>query len=401
MRHTNTLLIAAALGCSSDSNPAPLTGGECNPILECCPGEPECATGEEGEAEGSPAGEGEGEGGSTAVTTGGPSSETVTATSGDDTTTGETSPSETTTSATDTTTDAPDLGVGSSSTGDACPDWGQYQCRGWVAGIYCREDDLDCNGNPGFGPEFLINGVEYYECVDDITICVPYAGEVDSAFLFDECRAECESMAWVWPDEVVAGAFTWHLQGTRCVFANDGNNGFLQWGGVVAGTASCEYFDEDPETVYVEPCTNAECQDTSECEDWAGWVDTKIESEQDERENVIYTTVGYSLWHEIQGLGGFAHVYACEEGTYHEYINGGLHSWKVKDAYAGELFYELGFRTGDQYVQIAWLGTPTVWTSMDSYEDMAAFYSEHHDKVAFKIQWLRGLDVYTMYLSQS
>lgn len=398
------LIIGSA--CSSDASPPPpVTGGQSA-----------SDTGDESATTAGPGGEGEGEG---EVTTGeeeaGPGSNPTgdpsgnpTTNSGDDTTTGETLTGADDTSSTGQEHDLPP--ESSSSTGDECPEWGRYDCRGFAAGLFCREGIC----NAGFGYEFQFGASgQQAVCIEDggtvsIPICVPFVGEIDSDFLFDECRAECESLTWEWPEEVVIGGITWEFANqTVCVFEPVGNDGWVPQdqepadmpAGQNIGPADCDFFDDDPQVVYQAPCDNEECQDTSVCSTWDHDVDSKISTSFKAGPPPTYTTkVNTAFWNAFVEER-FAELYACDEGRYHESIIGGVSSWAIKDAVAGEFLYELGFRNGDSLVKIAWTGTPGAWTYLDSYEDMAAFYDLHGDKTSFKLEWLRGLVVHKMNLS--
>jgi hypothetical protein len=395
MKRIYTIMFTIFVACSSDSPPPPIstggsmTAGDTGDDTTAGPGEAE--------------GEGEGEGGSTSTGAGPGTATTVSTTeSNDDTTTGE--PPDTSTSS----GGIPDVGGGSTSTGEVCEEWAQYRCRGWAAGLYCREG-VGCTEGAGY--QFQVNSVDTVDCIDDIYIEVPYVGEVDSAFLFDECRAQCEAQVWDW-DEVHPGSTTvdYLFSGvTVCVFEDDGAGGFVPSAqepadmpaGQNIGHADCAWVDQvppvEPQVEYVMPATNPDCV-AEDCTDWEADVDDVTSSFQP-RTNTYTSTVKGTFWASIFEVPRYAELYTCDAGRYHEYINGGVSTWKVKDAVAGELLYELGFRPGDQQVKMAWAGTPGAWTYLDSLDDMAAFYTLHHDKTSFKLEWVRGLVVFKMNLS--
>lgn len=396
---TISILLATFAGCSSDNGtPPPISTGS-NSNSET--GDPTTAT------TGGPGGSGEGSG--EGSTTGGPTTNTntatVTQTASSDTTTGESQSGTGSSSGT-----PPDIGEGSSSTGDACPEWGRYQCRGWAAGLYCRENLDACDVS---GYHFEINGQETVECIDDIEICMPYVGEEDSAFLYDACREACEAQVWDWPD-VHPGSTTIDFVEsgiTVCVFADDGAGGYVpaaqepvdEPAGLNIGVVTtCDWVNQappvEPQTIYLEPCDNEECQDTSVCEKWEDDVDAYVNNTFRTLTKTYTTTIKLAFLASVADER-YADYYACDEGRYHESINGGVSSWGVKDSVAGELLYEMGFRHGDYMVKIAWSGTPGAWVYLDSYEDMADFFDLHRDKNSFKIEFLRGLVVYKMNLT--
>lgn len=409
MRHYDTALLTAllTLGCSpAGGSPPPLSTG--SDSLSGGSGDGTATTA-------GPAGEGEGEGEAGSTTTGGEaevgpgSNPTTTMSSGDDTTTGETA-SDTSTS----TGSPPDLPP-STSTGEVCEEWARYQCQGWAAGLYCREDNCAL----GSGHQFTVNSVQAVVCIDDIFIELPFAGMTDSNLLYDACRAQCEAQVWEW-DEVHPGSSSVdyiYQDLTVCVFEDDGNEGYVppaQWPAGQAsniGVADCPWTNQsppvEPQVIYIGPCEeecNPDCEQEIDCEQWELDVDTQITSSFTVRTNTYTTKVDEKFWDEfVHGTSTtdprFREYYACDLGRYQQIFNGGLESFRVENTVAGEMLYEMGFRHGDQLVKIAWAGTPGAWTYLDSYEDMGAFFDLHGDKTSFKVEWLRGLTVYKMNLS--
>jgi hypothetical protein len=396
-----SILLVVLGGCASENNPPTLPGGG---------GQDDSSTSDPTGGPGSTAGSatagsataGSASAGSSATgadTTGADSSTTGadSSTTGADSSTTGFDPSmgsavSDTVSATNTDSSSGDESTGG---GECMPEMARYQCYGWVAGVYLREDVSLTNYQFVFGQNVHADCVAY-------EIVIPYVGDADNnPLVMDACRTECEAGvdAFEWPATEANGF--WDFQRTVCVFAPNGNNGVIPnpTDGVAntpsgAANLACgvghigPVLGPDlPQTVYLGPAIDDNCA-MAQCGSWDPAADVLYRYSSTTKTHTV--RLEQALLDEI--LGNFGRdLMGCDDSRWLEtFPSGGGTLWKAKNIVAGDLLYTMGLRTGDYAARVR-KTTPitSAWYPLDSWLHIGTAFAALINTSALTIEFKR------------
>lgn len=270
--------------------------------------------------------------------------------------------------------------------GECVPTEATYNCHGWVAGVYLR-DDTGAHG-------FSFNGTTNAECFgggDSVQITVPFQGEGENDYLLDKCQEKCEMLLaegqWSeadWSGTSQHNPAYWDYWKTVCVVHESAYNGSIpdNWEGVDDGplpgfSEGCAWVGKSGDSVgdhipkqvtYEGPAAEDECAPPEGC---GGWDPDSLISH-----GVVGSThttqFDADLMTDIMG-GDWRQLYACDSGRYQQSIVSGVEKWKMFNlsSTGNEVLYSMGFRSGDYDVKIRKSGSGQTTYTLNSYGAMA------------------------------
>jgi hypothetical protein len=302
--------------------------------------------------------------------------------------------------------------------GQMCPDEDvNYECHGWVAALYTRENDAT-HSNPQFF--FYANWKDQTDCVH-FEMATSFIGDtspdVDEA-LFPMCKSLCEDMLpnYNWPDDP-SGDGLWHFWKSVCVFAPNGNHGYVpdQDGvtnspGVVptADNGGCSNIgvvgggaDYIPQVPYVDADPGMECF-LPECEGWD--PPSEISWSYNTSSKTHTTHINKAFMDEVYANMG-NDLYGCDNGRWEQLFIGGVETWKMQHLGIREFLYSMGFRSGDYALKIRRNVTGEPFYDLDNLEHMGDAFSALYTYASFKLEFKRPklaspyYDLHTMNLT--
>jgi hypothetical protein len=294
---------------------------------------------------------------------------------------------------------------GEGSTGGyACDEsYAQYECHGFVAGIYSTDSNPTnyqfVNISDGQSPSSILNA---WECLNGnlVTVCAP-GPIMDSLMLAAQCKEACESLTW---DAFPAAHGAWQLRGVVCEFQPGGNNGYVHdpiYGEIGTTSPSCSSADDAiqfPNVGGNDACVGA-C-DEAQCEGWkpSDYVTSRLNSF-----TKTYTTSIDKDFLLTLFQGQMENLYGCDGARYQQFLSTSsppVETHKVTFAAAGDLLYVLGLRTNDTDFKIRKTGCSScAWTSLQLSANFPGALLLLYDEPYVTLSFKRGTQTYTMNLT--
>lgn len=294
---------------------------------------------------------------------------------------------------------------GAEESGDCEPMEGVYACHGWVAGVYRRKNNPDSMTILGSSSGHV--NAECYGGGDSIKITRMYQGEMENDYLFDECRDRCRELVaegqWTWADFPNPDSNTWEQFKIVCVSEIDGNNGAIPEGQdgvhdglnpVTGATDLCNWvghtgdsIDHDPISItYEGPAEDDQCAPAPVCTGWQ--PSTSITHSLSGTTHTV--TIDDAFLIDLIHDDGWRTALHCDDGSFMQNFNGsGVESWKMVNLTSGDLWYAMGFRSGDYDLKVKKTVGGT-YTSLNSYPNMAtAFDLLYPQETAITVQFKR------------
>lgn len=295
----------------------------------------------------------------------------------------------------------------SGSTGLCEETYSQYNCRGFVAGVY--QHPL---GNTAF---INLGGEDYVNCLDfdaGIDTCGVYMGEgID----FDEpdndtelditneilaaCEAKCQARVaaamdgYNFPNAVTIGGTTWTLVSEECVFEH--NPLGCTYEDPTCGAAGiCDFIEGSPnqalapeQVELMGPCpTRQDGEDACPaafCLLWNPVTQTQFTGGSTPKANVDDDFFAALFDNPTK-------LVECDAGRFvqHDSAPGGTPEWwSLEGLVSGDFFYEIGMRSGDRDVSIK-IGS--TYYPLDTSDHMMQAFDALGSTSTFKIKYKRG-----------
>lgn len=290
--------------------------------------------------------------------------------------------------------------------GECMPDEGLYACHGWVAGVYRRKTNPDSMTILGFSDPTRVNA-ECYGGGNSIQIPLMYQEEGENDYLLAECRDKCKELLadgqWTWTDFPNPDGSIWEPYKIVCVSEPDGNNGAIPEGlegthdglnPVTGASELCAWvgktgdpLDHDPiQVVYLGPPEDDQCAPAPVCTGWQ--PSTSISHSLSGTTHTV--TIDDAFLYDLLHDDGWRTALACDDGSFQQIFNGsGVESWKMVNLTSGDLWYALGFRTGDYDLKVKKTVGGT-YQSLNSYPSMAAAFDLlYPQETAITVQFKR------------